>query len=208
MSQLHTLPSTADFPEESASELVPATASDLSDSPTASAGIVARREKWRTRPKQNCILRPCSCVCHLTNRTTRRFWALEYTPWGAFQQSCDLETCNTTKYGASVRLAFSQFGIRWAAVLEVYAITSAGRFSFRPNLELEQIVPYTSPGFEIIWKCRTHKIEFEEARESLGQLYRADPQGFRCHVNPAGKSYIEVGFPEPKLRPYPDRRWR
>ncbi|KAK7460241.1 hypothetical protein Landi51_00489 [Colletotrichum acutatum] len=123
--------------------------------------------------------------------TTRRFWALEYTPWGAFQESCDLETCNMTKYGASVRLAFSQFGIRWAAVLEVYAITSAGRFSFRPNLEMEQIVPYTSPGFEIIWRCQNYRIEFEEASEGLMQLYRADPQGFRHHVNPGGKSYIE-----------------
>ncbi|KAK0379644.1 hypothetical protein CLIM01_02971 [Colletotrichum limetticola] len=191
VSQLHTLPPTGDPPEESASELALASASDLSQSPTASVGIVPRREKLRAKHRGNCLLRPCSCVCHRTNRTTHRFWALEYTPWGTFQQSCDLETCNTTKYGASVRLAFSQFGIRWAAMLEVYAITSAGRFSFRPNLEVEQIVPYTSPGFEIIWRCTTYSIGFEEASESLRQLYRADPQGFRRHVNPGGKSYIE-----------------
>lgn len=205
VSQLHTLRPTEDPSEESALELAPASASDLSQSPTASVGTVPRRERLRATPKQNCLLRPCSCVCHRTNRTTHRFWALEYTPWGALQQSCDLETCNTTKYGASVRLAFSQFGIRWAALLEVYTITSAGRFSFRPNLEMEQIVPYTSPGFEIIWRCQTYSIGFEEASESLRQLYRADPQGFSRHVNPGGKSYIEVGLPELQLRPYSDR---
>ncbi|KAL0765258.1 hypothetical protein CaCOL14_012007 [Colletotrichum acutatum] len=191
VSQIHASPSITNPTQEPASELVPATASDLLQSPAASVGIALRRRQLRARPGRNCLLRQCSCVCHRKNRTTRRFWALEYTPWGAFQESCDLETCNMTKYGASVRLAFSQFGIRWAAVLEVYAITSAGRFSFRPNLEMEQIVPYTSPGFEIIWRCQNYRIEFEEASEGLMQLYRADPQGFRHHVNPGGKSYIE-----------------
>ncbi|KAK1701949.1 hypothetical protein BDP67DRAFT_453807 [Colletotrichum lupini] len=207
VSQLHTLPPTGNPPDESASELAPASASDLSQSPTASVGIVPRREKLRAKHRGNCLLRPCSCVCHRTNRTTHRFWALEYTPWGALQQSCDLETCNTTRYGASVRLAFSQFGIRWAAVLEVYAITSAGRFSLRPNLEMEQIVPYTSPGFEIIWRCQTYSIGFEEASESLRQLYRADPQGFSRHVNPGGKSYIEEILRYPWARGHDQTQW-
>ncbi|KAK1508815.1 hypothetical protein CABS01_08045 [Colletotrichum abscissum] len=207
VSQLHTLPPTGNPPEESASELAPASASDLSQSPTASVGIVPRREKLRAKHRGNCLLRPCSCVCHRTNRTTHRFWALEYTPWGALQQSCDLETCNTTRYGASVRLAFSQFGIRWAAVLEVYTITSAGRFSLRPNLEMEQIVPYTSPGFEIIWRCQTYSIGFEEASESLRQLYRADPQGFSRHVNPGGKSYIEEILRYPWARGNDQTQW-
>ncbi|KXH39676.1 hypothetical protein CSAL01_03000 [Colletotrichum salicis] len=49
---------------------------------------------------------------------------------------------------------------------------------------------------------------FEEASRSLRQLHKANPYGFKRHVNPGGKSYIEVSMPELKLRPSPDiRQW-
>ncbi|KAK1690581.1 hypothetical protein BDP55DRAFT_544498 [Colletotrichum godetiae] len=191
VSQLQTSIKTAGPPGEPASKLVPTAASDPTQSLTASVGTVSKREHFRARPNRNCLSRLCSCVCHRKSRTKSRFWALEYTPWGTFQQSCDLETCTTTKYGASVRLALSQLGIKWAVDLEIYAIIATGKFSLRPSLEVEQIVPYTSPGFEIIWRCATYRMSFEEASRSLRQLHEADPYGFKRHVNPGGKSYIE-----------------
>ncbi|KXH41656.1 hypothetical protein CNYM01_09833 [Colletotrichum nymphaeae SA-01] len=72
---------------------------------------------------------------------------------------------------------------------------------------MEQIVPYTSPGFEIIWRCQTYSIGFEEASESLRQLYRADPQGFSRHVNPGGKSYIEEILRYPWARGKDQTQW-
>jgi hypothetical protein len=64
---------------------------------------------------------------------------------------------------------------------------------FRPAFEVERIVPYTSPGFEILWRCQIDLITVEEAQKSLVDLYHSDPT-FKDHVDPAGKSYIEVSI--------------
>ena len=64
---------------------------------------------------------------------------------------------------------------------------------FRPAFEVERIVPYTSPGFETLWRCKEQLITIEEARDKLVDLYRSDPT-FKNHVNPGGESYIEVGL--------------
>lgn len=51
--------------------------------------------------------------------------------------------------------------------------------------------PYTSPGFETLWRCRENLITVEEARDKLVDLYRSDPT-FKNHINSGGKSYVEV----------------
>lgn len=57
---------------------------------------------------------------------------------------------------------------------------------------MEHVVPYTSPGFETIWRLQTQQISLEEAKCTLVQLFQSDPVAFREHVNPGGVSYIEV----------------
>ncbi|KAL0941661.1 uncharacterized protein CTRU02_204424 [Colletotrichum truncatum] len=56
---------------------------------------------------------------------------------------------------------------------------------------MERIVPYTSPGFEILLRCQNYLMTVNEARERLTELYRTD-HSFVNHVDPSGKSYIEV----------------
>ncbi|KAK1999868.1 ankyrin [Colletotrichum falcatum] len=150
----------------------------------------------RPKARGNCLSRSCSCSCHRTKRTSRRFWALEYTPPTVFQQACDIPSCNTAKYGGSFRIALSQLGVRWAAAIQFYVLSESGKFSMRPCLEVERIVPYTSPGFEFIWRYVEGLIDFEAAQKGLVELRRTDPT-FPTHVNPGGKSYIEVilGYP-------------
>ncbi|KAI7759836.1 hypothetical protein LZL87_009159 [Fusarium oxysporum] len=126
----------------------------------------------------------------ITERTSRHFWALEYTPLAIFRQTCDKKSCNVVKYGGTFRFALSQLGIRWATVVQLYIVTTSGRYSLRPSIEVERVVPYTSPGFEILWKLRNRMISFEDGREELVHLRRTDPT-FPNHVDPSGKSYIE-----------------
>ncbi|EGU72957.1 hypothetical protein FOXB_16545 [Fusarium oxysporum f. sp. conglutinans Fo5176] len=95
--------------------------------------------------------------------------------------------------GAKLNLiifALSQLGIRWATVVQFYIVTTSGRYSLRPSIEVERVMPYTSPGFEILWKLRNRMISFEDGREELIHLRRTDPT-FPDHVDPSGKSYIE-----------------
>lgn len=108
-----------------------------------------------------------------------------------FYQSCDTKSCNATKYGLAFRFALSQLGIRWSVDVKLQILTASGKLSLRPGLEVERIVPYTSPGFEILWNCKNGIITFEKARDGLVDLYRTDPT-FKTHINPGGKSYIEV----------------
>lgn len=123
-----------------------------------------------------------------------RFWAIEYTRLGIFQQTCDVKTCNMAKYGGRFRLALSQLGIQRSVVVQFHFLMGLGTFSLRPCLAIECTVPYTSPGFEIIWKCEKGLVTFEDARNTLASLYDTDPN-FRYHTNPGGKSYIEVCSP-------------
>ncbi|KAK1594612.1 uncharacterized protein LY79DRAFT_134485 [Colletotrichum navitas] len=153
---------------------------------TNSRGMITPRPKARG----NCLSWSCSCSCHRTEKTSRRFWALEYTHPAVFQRTCDSSSCNTAKYGGMFRIALSQIGVRWAAAIQFYILAESGKFSMRPCFEMERIVPYTSPGFELIWKCENGLIRFEEAQKGLVELRRMDPT-FPTHVNPDGKSYIE-----------------
>lgn len=149
----------------------------------------ARPPNFRNR--LNCTENHCSCSCHYIARTTQRFWALEYTPLYMFGQPCDNASCNTTKYGGKFSFALSQLGFQWSAIIQFYILAAPGKFLFRPAFEIEQIVRYTSPGFETLWRCQNNEITVGEARDRLVQLYRSDPT-FKNHVNPGGKSYIEV----------------
>jgi hypothetical protein len=154
---------------------------------------MARIQPPKLRRQWNCAERACSCSCHRKARTTRRFWSLEYTPLSLFRQPCDNKSCSATKYGGTFRFALSQLGIRWAAVVQFHVLATPGKFLFRPAFEVERIVPYTSPGFEILWRCQIDLITVEEAQKSLVDLYHSDPT-FKDHVDPAGKSYIEVSI--------------
>jgi hypothetical protein len=145
----------------------------------------------KSRRYWNCAERHCSCSCHRTARTTQRFWALEYTPLDVFRQACNNKSCNFTKYGGTFRFALSQLGVRWSGVIQFHVHAAPGKFLFRPAFEVERIVPYASPGFETLWRCKQRMITIEEARDRLVDLYRSDPT-FKDHVNPGGESYIEV----------------
>jgi hypothetical protein len=152
---------------------------------------VARMLPSKSRRQWSCAERHCSCSCHRTARTSRRFWALEYTPLDVFREACDDKSCNATKYGGTFSFALSQLGIRRSAIIQFYVLVGLGKFSFRPVFDVVPIVPYTSPGFEALWRCEEGLITVEEARDRLVGLYQSDPY-FRNHVNPNGESYIEV----------------
>lgn len=169
----------------------PTASANSSNLSSVSRQTITFVDRPRFRRRGDCLSRYCSCICHRTERTSRRFWALEHTPLAVFQQICDKESCNVVKHGGTFRFALSRLGIRWATVIQLYFVTTSGKYSLRSSFEVERVVPYTSPGFEILWNIREDIITFEEGREALVHLHRTDPT-FPNHVDPSGKSYIEV----------------
>nr|RBQ95911.1 hypothetical protein FVER53263_08453 [Fusarium verticillioides] len=159
-------------------------------SPSVSTQTDNRYVKHKFKLRRDCISRCCSCICHKTERTSGYFWALEYTLLPIFRRTCNRKSCNVAKYGGTFRLALSQLGIKRAAIIQLYIVTTPGKYSIRPAINFEEVVPYTSPGFVILWKLRHLMISFEDGREQLVNLYKTDrirPD----HVDPSGKSYIE-----------------
>lgn len=171
--------------------LSPAPASNSFDESKVDSHAISCNLPLRVRRRWNCAERHCSCCCHRTAKTAGRFWAFKYTPLDVFRQTCNNKSCNVTKYGGTFSFALSPLGIWWSAIIQFHVLAAQGKFSLRPAFEVERIVPYTSPGFETLWRCENNLITFEEARDRLIDLYRSDPT-FKNHVNPGGKSYIEV----------------
>jgi hypothetical protein len=67
-----------------------------------------------------------------------------------------------------------------------------GKFALRPALQLQRVVKYTSPGFEILWKLSESILGWDDAETQFRELYQTDPT-FCSQVDPSGHGYLEVG---------------
>jgi hypothetical protein len=171
--------------------LPPAPASSASTKSNGDSHNITCIQPPKSKRHRNCAERSCDCSCHHTLRTARRFWTLEYTPLYVFGQACNNKACNSSRYGGTFSFAISQLGLRWSVIVQLHILAASGKFLFRPALDVERIVPYTSPGFETLWKYQNRLIKLDEARGTLLELHRSDPT-FKYHIIPGGESYIEV----------------
>jgi hypothetical protein len=80
----------------------------------------------------------------------------------------------------------------WAVILGVDLTLEVGKFTLWPALQLQRVVKYTSPGFEILWKFSWELLGWDDAAAQFRELYRMDPT-FCSQVDPSGRGYLEVG---------------
>jgi len=97
-----------------------------------------------------------------------------------------------SRHRLQFRAAFSQLGIPWAVILGVDLTVELGKFTLCPTLQLQRVVKYTSPGFEILWKLKEEALSWDDAEAQFRELYRMDPT-FGSQVDPSGSGYLEVG---------------
>jgi hypothetical protein len=148
------------------------------------------RRSRRQRPQ--CAVLQCHCSCHFTKQISSRFWYIDYSPLAGMLRKCDTATCTAHRYHLHFRAAFSQLGIPWAVILGVDLTQEAGKFRLDPALQLQRVVKYTSPGFEILWRLSEDELGWDDARVQFTELYRRDPT-FCSQVDPSGQGYLEVG---------------
>ncbi|KAJ3465032.1 hypothetical protein MRS44_005690 [Fusarium solani] len=146
--------------------------------------------------RQDCTIKACSCSCHRISRISRRFWRLDYTGLFPPGNKCDQPTCTASAYGFRLRVALSQLGIPWSVTMGFRLLAGIGSFSIHPALQVERVVPYTSLGFEIIWKFKHRFINANEACMAFRKLAQEDPS-FHLHIDPSGSSYVETLLEEP-----------
>jgi hypothetical protein len=107
-------------------------------------------------------------------------------------KNCDTATCTARRHRLQFRAALSQLGIPWAVILGVNLTLEAGKFTLCPALQVQRVVKYTSPGFEILWKLSEEELGWDDAGAQFRELYRTDPT-FCSQVDPSGLGYLEVG---------------
>ncbi|KAE8451015.1 hypothetical protein EG329_005455 [Mollisiaceae sp. DMI_Dod_QoI] len=105
-------------------------------------------------------------------------------------KDCDTATCTARRYCLRFRAALSQLRIPWAVILGVDLTLEVGKFTLCPALQLQRVVKYTSPGFEILWKLSEEELGWDDAGAQFRELYRMDPT-FCSQVDPSGRGYLE-----------------
>jgi len=143
------------------------------------------------RQRLQCTVLQCHCSCHFTKQISSRFWYIHYSPLAHMLKNCDTVTCTDRRHRLQFRAAFSQLGIPWAVILGVDLTQEVGKFTLCTALQLQRVVRYTSPGFEILWKLSEEELGWGDAEAQFRELYRMDPT-FCSHVDPSGRGYLEV----------------
>ncbi|KAI8724211.1 hypothetical protein NCS52_00278800 [Fusarium sp. LHS14.1] len=170
----------------------------VTESEGLSSSSLVKYTPARRVVRQDCAITACYCSCHRVSRISRRFWALDYT--GLFPNNkCDQPSCTASAYGFRLRVALSQLGIPWSVTMGLHFLAGIGRFNIQPALQVERVVKYTSPGFEIIWRLKHGLIKVDEACIAFRLLAREDPT-LKLHVDPSGSSatplMYAVGYDE------------
>lgn len=160
--------------------------------PQPITGLVSSRRPQRpANRRQDCSIRRCSCRCHIMGKVSRRLWSFDYTPLSIMLQGCNKAECSALKYSISFRVALTQLGFPIATIFQLQFLDNGGKFSIRPGLDIQCVVPNTSPGFELIWKLQTCQIEYEEAASAFRRMYRSNPKEFLRHINARGSTYVK-----------------
>ncbi|RSL56181.1 hypothetical protein CEP54_008989 [Fusarium duplospermum] len=168
----------------------------VTDSEAPSPSSPVKYTPHRRVMRQDCAVRTCSCSCHQSSRISRRFWALDYIGLLPPGNKCDQPSCNASAYGFRLRVALSQLGIPWSVTMGLRLLAGVGSYTIQPALQVERVVKYTSPGFEIIWRLENQLIKADEACMAFQKLAREDPS-LNLHVDPSGSSYIETLLEKP-----------
>lgn len=133
----------------------------------------------------------CSCPENLTINKSGKFWWLSYSANPFPRQGCDSEECIQRRLSWRLRVALIRFGFPRAFTASLEYVTGSHSTIPRPALTTQQIVRNTSPVFVELWKCRNLKSSFEESRDILRSLFKANSH-FQRHADAEGHSYLWV----------------
>ncbi|CEO58358.1 hypothetical protein PMG11_03088 [Penicillium brasilianum] len=155
------------------------------------SAALSRPRDRRVMQKTSCAVRLCHCSCHMTENSRGRYWGLEYTPLSLILGHCDYDKCDMKRVQCRFRLAFNRIRVPWALLMDFESMLGSGKCSIRPALSLKRVVNYTSPGFEIMWRCENHLMPLADTLSQLRDLDKL-PSPLQQHVNPDGENYVQA----------------
>lgn len=69
-------------------------------------------------------------------------------------------------------MSLARFGLLWAFQADLDLSWGNYGFSISPNLHFQQLVKNTSPGFQLVYKCRFRQIDIQTACNELFKLFQ------------------------------------
>lgn len=88
-------------------------------------------------------------------------------------------------------IVLARVSIPWCLKASLDLRWGYGCYSIAPALELERIVKYTSPGYEIFWKCEIGILDLPSGLLQLDRLFRAG-RASPLDIDPGGATWLEV----------------
>lgn len=146
---------------------------------------------WRSRSDIACSTKGCVCSCHKMLIKSGRFWSYKLPSIPELFATCDRASCSNKFLKTHLQFSLSRFGILRLVNLQMGFSWGEGGLSMSLMLRPSRIVNYTSPGFVVLWKCRTGQISFSEARTELMELFR-EGRASPDDVDPSGATWLEV----------------
>lgn len=98
---------------------------------------------------------------------------------------------NSRKRRFSTSFSLAQLGLLWRLQTSIIISWGSGAYSIAPELQLERLVKFTSPGFEILWSCEQGYIRWSTAEKELEKLFRMG-QASPLDTDTRGRIWIEV----------------
>lgn len=98
---------------------------------------------------------------------------------------------NYRKRRFSTSFSFAQLGLLWRLQTSITMWWGNGAYSIAPVLQLERLVKFTSPGFQILWSCEQGYICWSTAEKELERLFRMG-QASPLDTDTRGRTWIEV----------------
>ncbi|KAF3015930.1 hypothetical protein E8E14_011618 [Neopestalotiopsis sp. 37M] len=161
----------------------------ITQSTASSSTLAVRPDRYRRR-RVDCTRRACSCTCHIKGQITSRFWQFEYSPLSFILNGCSNPDCTATEYVSELRVALTQLGWHRAITFGFKLGCASGAYFIRPSLEIkEEVVRYTSRGFELLMRLNKGFSDWREVVQEFREMYQQDKRIIK-HVNPEGRGYI------------------
>ena len=172
-------------------ELVKPALAEKITSRQAQEALIECEDTAASTKVSRCIETGCQCRCHTIVAASGRFWSIEASSMQRLLQSCDRPGCNTRQYSICQRIALSRYGLNFAVVIGFRLGYGPAGYTLAPSLRLSPIVPYTSPGFQILWKMSTEQVSMEEGFSDLDKLFQARKIS-PYDVDPSGRGWVQV----------------
>jgi hypothetical protein len=116
---------------------------------------------------------------------------LELPSLSTLWNTCNQISCTRRQHHAYVWIGFTRIGVPFAISASLEVLLASVKFSITPSLAIERIVKYTSPGFELLWKCQSGQLQWPEAKENFVDIIRSGKASVN-DINPRGQSLLEV----------------